>query len=201
MSSMTFKGEARGLAMRLGAVAAVSAALVLGGCTADYVTGSRAPVLLLIENINGGAPLLSDVRGDTGQIFNCISPVTVRNQLKNPTAVATKVEDVQLTTYEVRYRRSDGRAVEGVDVPYRITGSLSAVVPSGGSATVSIDVVRHQAKIEPPLIDITGLAIVTMMADISFSGTTIAQQTVSASATTNITFADFATGTKTCEGQ
>ncbi len=201
MSSKTLRGEARGLAMRLGAFAAVSAALVLSGCTADYVTGSRAPVLLLIESINGGAPLLSDVRGDTGTILNCSSSITVRNQLKNPNSVASKTEDVQLTTYEVRYRRSDGRAVEGFDVPYRITGSISAVVLAGSSTTVSIDVVRHQAKIEPPLIDITGLAIVTMVADITVSGTTVAQQAVSAAASTNITFADFATGTKTCEGQ
>ncbi len=187
--------------MRFGATAAVFAALVLGGCTADYVTGSRAPVLLLIESINGGTPVLSDVRGDTGTILNCTAAVSVRNELKNPNEVATKVEDVQLTTYEVRYRRSDGRAVEGVDVPYRITGSISAVVLANTSSPVTIDLVRHQAKIEPPLIDLTGLAIVTMIADITISGNTIAQQAVSASASTNITFADFATGTKTCEGQ
>lgn len=187
--------------MRLGAIAAVSTALVLGGCNADYVTGSKAPVLLLIESVNGGAPTLSDVRGDGGTIVNCLTVVALRNQLKNPTAVASAVEDVQLSTYEVRYRRSDGRAVEGVDVPYRITGSLSAFVPAAGTASVTVDLVRHAAKIEPPLINITDRAIVTMLADITVYGATIAQQTVSASATTEVTFADFATGTKTCEAQ
>lgn len=185
--------------MRLGAVAAVSTALVLGGCNADYVTGTKAPVLLLIDSVNGGVPTLSDVRADNGGIFNCQTVVALRNQLKNPHAVPSAVEDVQIGTYEVRYRRSDGRAVEGVDVPYRITGQISAFVPAGGTASVTVDLVRHQAKIEPPLVNISGLAIVTMLADITIYGTTIARQTVSASATNEVTFADFATGTKTCE--
>ncbi len=37
--------------------------------------------------------------------------------------------------YEIRYYRSDGRATQGVDVPYTISGNLTTAVDAGtGSA-------------------------------------------------------------------
>jgi hypothetical protein len=62
-----------------------------------------------------------------------------------------------------------------------------------------VDLVRHQAKLVPPLSNITGVQIVTMFADVTITGQTIAQQTVSGQGTVQITFADFVTGTATCE--
>jgi hypothetical protein len=63
-----------------------------------------------------------------------------------------------------------------------------------------VDLVRHQAKLEPPLMNITGLQIVTMIADISVFGTTVSGKAASASGSAQVTFADFADGTETCEG-
>lgn len=189
--------------MRLGAAAAVALALAMAGCGADYVEGNRSTVLLLVEDINGGAPVLSDVRGvddNPDTIVNCLTEVSVSARIKNPLLSATPVDDVRLTRYEVSYRRSDGRGVEGVDVPYRISGNMTITVPAGGDLTTfSVDLVRHQAKLLPPLSNITGLQIVTMFADVTLSGASISGKNVSTQGTVQVTFADYGAGTATCE--
>ena len=65
--------------------------------------------------------------------------------------------DVFLERYEVRYFRTDGRDVEGVDVPFRITGPMGTCASTRSRRatrsrpTAIITIVRHQAKLEPPL--------------------------------------------------
>ena len=189
--------------MRLGAAVGAALALAMAGCSADYVEGDRSTVLLLVDDINGGAPVLSDVRGidedhpDT--IVNCLTQVTASVRTKNPGQPATPVQDVRLTRYEVSYRRSDGRGVQGVDVPYTISGNMTATIAAGESATFSVDLVRHQAKILPPLSNITGLQIVTMFADVTLTGATISGATVSGQGSVQVTFADYGAGTASCE--
>jgi hypothetical protein len=186
----------------VGILAAVGSGLALSGCGAAYVEGNTASVLLLIESIAEGSPQLSDVRGENGVIVNCQIEVSVSARAKNPNEPVGISEDVRLTRYTVTYRRADGRSVEGIDVPFAISGNTTALVQSGGGATtdLSVDLVRHQAKLEPPLMNITGLQVVTMFADISVFGTTVSGKAVSASGSAQVTFADFADGTETCEG-
>jgi hypothetical protein len=62
-----------------------------------------------------------------------------------------------------------------------------------------VDLVRHQAKLLPPLSNITGLQIVTMFADVTLSGATISGSNVSAGGSVQVTFADYGAGTATCE--
>ena len=188
--------------MRLGAVVGAALALAMAGCSADYVEGDRSTVLLLVESINDGAPVLSDVRGagdNPDTIVNCLATVTVSVRTKNPQVSATAVQDVRLTRYEVSYRRSDGRGVEGVDVPYTISGNMTITALVGDTTTFSVDLVRHQAKLLPPLSNITGLQVVTMFADVTLNGATISGSSVSAQGSTQVTFADYGTGTATCE--
>ena len=194
--------DTRRSTVTLGAALAVTAALALGGCSAAYVEGDTASVLLLIENIAEGAPQLSDVRGENGAIINCQVEVTVSARPKNPNSPVGVAEDVRMTRYSVSYRRSDGRGVQGLDVPFTISGNLTALVESGGttSTTVPIDLVRHQAKLEPPLSNIVGLQVVTMFADVTVSGQTLSGKSVTANGSAQVTFADFADGTTTCEG-
>jgi hypothetical protein len=195
--------DGRGWTMRLGAAVGAALALAMAGCGADYVEGDRSTVLLTVESINEGAPILSDVRGvDTNPdtIVNCSTVVSVSARTKNPTQPAQPVQDVRLTRYEVSYRRSDGRGVQGVDVPYTISGNMTITVVAGGEATsFPIDLVRHQAKLLPPLSNITGLQVVTMFADVTLSGATISGSNVSAPGSVQVTFADYGTGTATCE--
>ncbi len=191
--------DAGGWTMRLGTAAALAGALALAGCSADYVEGDSSQVLVTVESINEGAPMLSDVSVE-GVVVNCQTIVGVSVRAKNPSVALTPVNDVRLTRYEVSYRRSDGRSVQGVDVPYTISGNMTVTIQAGaGPTTFAMDVVRHQAKLVPPLSNITGLQIVTMFADVTLHGETIAKQAVSAQGSVQITFADFASGTQTCE--
>jgi hypothetical protein len=192
--------------MRIGATVAAVMALTFSACgTADYVTDSQASVLLIVAAINGGAVLDSDVRNGVDSNVVCPDTVTVslavRN--KNPGADAPRIPGaVLIQRYEVQYSRSDGRSVQGVDVPYTVTGLLSSAVDvaTSGGEEVPIEVVRRQAKLDPPLSNITGFDIVTMFATITISGQTVSGDTVTASGNMQIDFANFGDEDETCTG-
>lgn len=187
--------------MRLGSVAAAALALALAGCSADYVEDSQAPVILRITAINGGALLESDVK--TGAADNYVCPdaveVGVAVRPKNPNAtIVQNAGDIFLKRYEVRYARTDGRAVEGVDVPYRVSGLLTAVVVNDGNATVSLEVVRRQAKLEPPLSQIDGAQIVTMFAEVTLFGENVVGNGVSARGQLQVNFLNVVDSNTSC---
>ena len=145
-------------------------ALALVGCTPDWAKNGDAPVVLLMTGINDGAPLTSDVRISSGAVCPDSVPLRLENHFKNPHVTATGFRhDFTVERYEVRYFRSDGRNTEGVDVPYRISGNLAQEVIEEQTATLNLEVVRRQAKLEPPLVNLKnsgGPIIVTMFADI-----------------------------------
>jgi hypothetical protein len=183
--------------MRLGTAAAL--ALALAGCSADYVEDSAATVLLVVTSINNGNTIASDVRGTGNSISNCAVPVGLAAPLKNPNNPGSVVENVILQRYDVYFTRADGRGVEGVDVPYRFSGALTATVTRGTEASITVDIVRQAAKLEPPLSNITGVQIVEMIVHLTLYGQTVSRDTVSASGVATVRFADFGTGTTTCE--
>lgn len=185
----------------LGAAAAMAAALATGGCGAAYVEGDTASVQLLVARINEGAPLLSDVRGENGVIVNCQTTAALTSRPKNPNSPVGIAEDVRVSRYSVSYFRSDGRSVEGIDVPFSFSGNTTTLVESDANSSTDlvVDLVRHQAKLEPPLMNIVGVQVVTMYADITFFGQTVSGKAVQAKGTVQVTFADFADGTDTCE--
>jgi hypothetical protein len=128
-------------------------ALGLAGCTADYATVGNAPVQLIIAGISPN-PMSSEVLLGGG-ICPDFATLAVANRAKNPNVTVPQVpQAIIVNRYEVSYFRSDGRAQQGVDVPYSISGALTAAfdVESGGTDDVTIEVVRRQAKLEPPLI-------------------------------------------------
>jgi hypothetical protein len=200
LRNLSRDANSRGGALSLGAVVAVSAALAMAGCSADYVENNEGPVLLLITAINGGAQLDSDVRNGEFSTFVCENEVDVELtvQNKNPNAPTAPASTVQLESYEVRYSRSDGRGVEGVDVPFRITGSLAATAEVGEELIVPIEVVRRQAKLEPPLDNISQTTILTVSAQVTLFGKTISEKRVSAAARFQIDFADFGDTQDSC---
>lgn len=200
LRNLSRDANSRGGALSLGAVVAVAAALAMAGCSADYVENNEGPVLLLITEINGGAQLDSDVRNGEFSTFVCENEVDVALsvQNKNPNAPSAPSSTVQLESYEVKYSRSDGRGVEGVDVPFRITGSLASTVGVGDDVSVPIEVVRRQAKLEPPLDNISQTTVLTVSAQVTLFGKTISEKRVSAQARFQIDFADFGDTTTAC---
>jgi hypothetical protein len=181
----------------------VAGAVAMFGCTPDWAKNGDAPVVLLMTAINDGAPLESDVRISTGAV--CPDSVSLRleNHFKNPSITATGFRhDFTVERYEVRYFRSDGRNTEGVDVPYRISGNVAQEVLEDSAATMSLEVVRRQAKLEPPLVNLKsggGALILTTFAEITLHArTTTGQTTNPVTARLQIDFADFADSATSC---
>jgi hypothetical protein len=174
----------------------VAGCLGTAGCATDFAKNGDGPLLLLITGINGGRVLQSDVRFGGGICPDTVS-VRVENKPKNPNITTIDYRgDIVIERYEVRYSRSDGRATQGVDVPYSISGNLAAEVIFLLDANVPVQVVRDQAKLEPPLMELRdsgGQAlIVTMFAEITLYGRTTIGQAVSAKGSMQIDFSDFA---------
>jgi hypothetical protein len=183
----------------------VAAGLVVGaaGCTPDYVTNSTAPVLFIVAAINGGAVLDSDIRTSSGTICPDSTTVSLAVRAKNPNATQITVpQHVLVQKYDVRYFRTDGRGTEGLDVPYSFSGPMSSEVDlaTSGATDVTVEVVRRQSKLEPPLSNITGIQIVSMIAEITISGETVAGQAVSATGRMQIDFADYGDSDTSCPG-
>jgi hypothetical protein len=180
-------------------------ALGLVGCTPDWATQSAAQGQLLMTSINSGNVLDSDVAISTGAVCPDFVPIRLENHYKNPHVSSTGFrDDIVIQRYEVHYRRSDGRNVEGVDVPYSISGNVNQEVIAESDATLSLEVVRRQAKLEPPLKNLTavvgGSIIFTAFADITLVGkTTIDNVTNTVTGSLQIDFADFADTKTTCQ--
>lgn len=189
-------------------LAACALVIALGGCVPGYVRDNDSPVLFRIAAINGGDTILSDV-GDTTTSTDVAVTIAVRP--KNPlnTNVPQVAEAVFLEQYRVRFFRTDGRDVEGVDVPYSFSGALATVVDigigSGSNVTVTIPLVRVQAKQEPPLRNLQTLLNgntiigsnggvitprVTMIAELTVFGRTVAREQVSDTRRATVDFVD-----------
>ena len=190
--------------MKLRVLTAILAAFAASSCTPEWAKESDADVLLIMDSVlgqkggseeTGTTQLLSDVRSPG--IFNDNAELTLRAMLKIPTAVnaLNGINDILLKRYTIHYYRADGRSVQGVDVPHDLAGEMSGRVPVNGSLITSIIVVRHQAKLEPPLRNLSQLGgedIITVFADVTVYGETVNKRTVKASGRLEIVFADFA---------
>jgi hypothetical protein len=84
-------------------------------------------------------------------VFNDTVTATHALQREEPVATATLINAITLTRYHVEFRRTDGRNTPGVDVPFGFDGGLGVTIGPGTIAQVAIELVRHQAKLEPPL--------------------------------------------------
>lgn len=184
--------------LALGSLAALLG-LPQSGCTPDFAADNESAVILRIVEMESEAGADAEtsafLNSDVSPVFNDNVVVTVEALPKNPNFVLdAPFEDVQVTRYEVNYLRSDGQNREGIDVPYRITGGVSTLVPFGDQADVVFVVVRHQAKVEPPLANLRGPGgvVLTIIAEITLHGRTTSGRAVSARGFLTINFADFA---------
>jgi hypothetical protein len=97
--------------------------------------------------------------------------------------------------YVVSYIRSDGKTLEGVDVPYAFEGAMSALVEVDAEQSVSFIIVRAIAKLEPPLVDLAqgrGEGQLNVTAKIDFYGKDTLGNAVKATGYLSIFFADYA---------
>lgn len=210
-------------AMRVALMRAATAVAVIAGaggsgCGQTVLTG-RAPVVLVIDRLEGASGaepaelsnvLHSDVEtlvgrsvaaGETSAptVFADSGRAELRVALKDigqPESPATPTENnaVTVSRYRVSYRRTDGRSVPGVDVPYGFDAAVTVTVDGTGPAPLGLELVRAQAKREPPLSSLRGgggaLAI-SAVADVIFYGHDRAGNEVTAAGALLVVFADW----------
>jgi hypothetical protein len=197
-------------------------ALILGGavvsCTPDWARQNETGLIMEIARVQSGGTgattgTASDfILSDISNFQNDNALLTVNVFRKNPTVASTSaLEHVRLERYEVRFTRSDGRNVEGVDVPFRTTGPLNLRfhTPTGTEEVeqqLAIVLVRQQAKIEPPLRNLVGVfgqpitalqfsgpGVITTTAEITLhAAQVVTGEGLTASARVPVIFADFA---------
>ena len=188
-----------------------SLSVVTAGCGV-YEQGPSSSVvrITLLEAASGAKPgefsgtLRSDVvtmvkrnNVDVPTIFDDGGRVTMALSLKDPGASgvsssASSLNSVTFTHYRVVYRRTDGRNVEGVDVPYAFDSGLTFSVPPDGTVQVGFEIVRHSAKEDAPLLSlqVTG-GIINTVADVTFYGKDQAGKSVAVTGSIGINFGDF----------
>jgi hypothetical protein len=196
---------------------AVGAACVISSssCGGELLRTGRSPVFMVVNGLSGsgggaaGTPsafLLSDVQTLVDQtvggvttkvptITNDTASASITIQAKNPVVLTTPMNAVTITRYHVTFRRTDGRNTPGVDVPYGFDGAVAVTIPAGGTGSVGIDLIRHQAKLEPPLrnlIGLGGLGFINTIAEITFYGHDQNGNELMATASMDVHFGDFA---------
>ena len=192
----------------VGLTSACALMVGLTGCVPDYVKDNDSPVLFRIAAINGGETVVSDVSAIGTDTVSVVLAVRPKNPLN--TNVPQVAEAVFVEQYRVSFSRTDGRNVEGVDVPYSFSGALATVVDIGigsdANVTITIPLVRLQAKQESPLRNLRSLVSptvagqqqtggvlvprVTMIAEISIFGRTVAGEAVSDTRRFTVDFVD-----------
>jgi len=180
----------------------VTALLFFSSCS-KIAKDTTSNSMLIIESITGtdilGTEvnfLQSDVLTYEGTIVADVAKGTFTAELLNPGAFETShYSDIVVDRYVVSYSRSDGKNIEGVDVPYSFEGHLSALVSVGSNTTFNFVVVREAAKFEPPLVNLQdgrGDVIIQVKARIDFYGHDLANKNVMATGYLTIFFANFA---------
>jgi hypothetical protein len=192
--------------MRAKGFVLVLSALAASGCVPEWARQGDSPEVLLMTGINDGSPITSDVRISTGTVCPDFATLRLENHRRNPLNTdASFRADIVVERYDVRYFRSDGRSTEGVDVPFRISGNVAQEIQAGNAASLNVEIVRRQAKLEPPLrnlVDLGGAQVVTMFAEVTvYARSTINQTTNSVSARVQVDFADFADSLTQCAAQ
>jgi hypothetical protein len=184
----------------------------------DVVREGKAPVFLVVDQLEGAqgnknttffSNLVSDVitnlttpapcsaDNPCPTIFNDLGRVTLRLTPKDigapgaPTTPTTNNE-VTISRIRVSYRRTDGRNVQGVDIPYAFETASTGTVPATGTAQISFTLVRNDAKSEAPLVQLrTNGVIIDAIADVTVIGQDRVGNDISATASIGVAFGNF----------
>ncbi len=181
--------------------------LMFQGCN-KIVDESTSGTKLIVTKVTGinwedkeSSILYSDVlvqKGDTAAtVQDDLAKIYMIATPYSPVVETTSIYyDVILNKYHVKYVRTDGRNVEGVDVPRAFWGSMTArIVADGDEHNVSIIVVRANAKMERPLVELRYLGDekeIECTAEIELYGEDLGGHSVYVKANLPIVFANFA---------
>jgi len=126
-------------------------------------------------------------------IFDDLGKMTLSLQQKNPGIAPSGLNAVTIDRVHVKFVRADGRNTQGVDVPYEFDVPATATIPADGTtADVGFELVRHDAKQEPPLIQLLhSPEVITTFAQVTVYGHDQAGNLVSAQGQIQVNFGDF----------
>lgn len=184
--------------------------LLVGGCTVTQTEDNDATnTFVSVVNVTAEAGdfttaeesdfLLSDVCAANDDnppcsVFNDNAIVTFEARPKDIAVFSSQNNDIVFERYRVTYTRADGRNVPGVDVPYPFDGVSSFRVGVDGTEVAhAIIVVRHQAKLESPLreLSLAASGVLSVLARMDFYGRDGAGRELMVTAYLSVTFADF----------
>ena len=81
-----------------------------------------------------------------------------------------------------------------MDVPFGWDGATSVTIPTGGTADVAFEIVRHSSKSEPPLRNLVnngGVQFIYTIAEITFFGRDQNGNEVTVTGHVDVAFSDF----------
>jgi hypothetical protein len=130
-----------------------------GGVNSGTFTSSLpSDVITLVPALTGPPSIFAD-NGEADLLLQS------KDNLETPSAANA----VTLTQYHVKYIRSDGHNVQGVDVPFEFDGGLGVTIASSGKVTFTL--VRVQAKQEAPLAPLANNGqVISTIAEVTFYG-------------------------------
>ena len=187
-------------------VLAAAALAMAAACAAGDPTSSRSSFELVVERIEAPASgstghahrafVESDVVA-AGRVVQDTVRATLRLVPRDPAflpgpAAPGAAVFAAVDRYRVRYVRSDGRNVPGIDVPHPWDGALTLLVSFEG-ATGDFVLVRASAKLEPPLVRLRGGGgdvVINALAYVTFYGRDHAGSRIEATGAITIEFAD-----------
>lgn len=149
--------------MKLKILTLIIVTALLSGCVAKEKDTTSASFLVInsltgkdLEGKVGSTTIFSDV-SLAGSIVNDNGVASVTTLTYDPTEDSdehdiTYYMDVIVDQIDVEFMRTDGRNVEGVDVPYRFTQPMTMLVPVDAKVDIPFVLIRHVAKLEAPLL-------------------------------------------------
>jgi hypothetical protein len=146
--------------------------LALPGCR-SRTDRSEGTVLLSVSDFDE-LPIVISVTGGPTQI----GEITLTNVTKDPTGSVSDLMNIEVRSYEVRYRRRD----TGTRQPPPLVESIFGVVPVGGTMTLeNAPFIRIEQLTSLPLSDLadfgrdreTGSAVIPLDVTMRFFGRTL----------------------------
>jgi hypothetical protein len=187
----------------------VLAALGASACGSDYARQGESSSYMIINALeaqgvtgtgSGSGTFTPVLRSDVqtkGSVFEDNGRVTMTAAMHDASFNAASPTTNNLITvnrYRVEFHRSDNRNTPGVDVPYAFDGAVTFTVAPGAAVSVPFSLVRAQAKLEAPLMNLRGLGgsvLISTIADVTFYGHDQAGRETSVTGQISVNFADW----------
>ena len=164
----------------------VALLLIAGGCRSR--TDRTAGAVVLTFGTITGIPItpisMQTALANGGVIITTFNLISV---VKDPTGVPGPLEDVEITSYQVVYKRKD----TGTRVPPPLVQAFALEVPVNGTGSITnLTIMRQDQLLNPPLSDLlnfgadreTGTAVIVIDAEVTFFGHTLSGDAIASPA-------------------